>query len=135
MYPDQRSFREGIGWFRNSGYRVIEFDATRWTDEQVVAEDLRVIFKEYGNSTHRLSLDEFVEVLEDFDVPSDGGTCLAFQRYDSFASALPRKAQELLEVIADASRYHLLFGNRLFALIQSDDPRLKFQPIGCLTVL
>jgi hypothetical protein len=40
----------------------------------------------------------------------------------------------LLDIFATQSRAHLLFGRRLFAMVQSDDPRLSIGPVGAAPV-
>jgi hypothetical protein len=41
---------------------------------------------------------------------------------------------EVLDILADDARRFLLFGRRLLVLVQSDDPRITFAPVGATAV-
>ena len=57
-----------------------------------------------------------------------------FRRYDSFARSQPQLAQTILDSIETSSRRFLLTGRRLLALVQSDDPRIRFERVGAVPV-
>ncbi len=65
-----------------------------------------------------------------FGMDFDGGLVLCFLRYDLLNAAKPEFAQGVLDIIESNSRDHLLLGRRLLALVQSDDPRIRFEPLG-----
>jgi hypothetical protein len=66
----------------------------------------------------------------DLHVPAESGTALVFRHFDVFARGDARLAQLVLDAIESTSRHHLLFGRRLIALVQSDDPRIRFEAVG-----
>ena len=51
-----------------------------------------------------------------------------------FAQRFPDVAWSVLDVLAIQARYFLLFGQRLVALIQSDDPQIRFEPVGACPI-
>jgi len=63
---------------------------------------------------------------------------IVLTRFDAYAAGagsapMPRlknEAEVVLDIIVSGSRFHLLNGNRLLALVQTDDPELRFGAIG-----
>jgi hypothetical protein len=137
--PDVLS--EDLLWLRGHGYEVHEFDCERWTSEEHVHKDFKQVLKfpdYYGSNFDALS-----DCFSDLPVPSEGGGALVFHRYDSYAKSAgaarvdsgETRAEIILDIIAKASRFFLLTGIRLVALVQSDDPRIEFKRIGCTSAL
>ncbi len=122
---------EDVGWLRGRGYVVDDFDCSAWTSLGVMHEDLarRLEFPDY----YGRNLNAFNDCLSDLPVPEEGGRVFVFRRYDAFAANLEKVAWDVLDIVAGMSWLHLLFGRRLFALVQSDDPRIEFPPFGCQT--
>lgn len=89
----------------------------------------------YEHDIHQFNRDAFDEDLESLAIPEDSGLVLALAHYNRFVQTSRRLAQDLLDSIAVASRYHLLFGNRLLALVQSDNKSLHFKDVGALSVV
>lgn len=89
----------------------------------------------YEQDIRQFNRDAFDEDLESIAIPEDSGMVLAFAHYSRFVQTSRRVAQDLLDSIAVASRYHLLFGNRLLALVQSDSKSLHFKDVGALAVI
>ncbi|MGE3272420.1 MAG: hypothetical protein AB7P40_26970, partial [Chloroflexota bacterium] len=67
-------------------------------------------------------------------VPDDGGVALILHSYDLFCTGFQQAALAILDIIEDGSRWHLLFGRRLVALVQTDDPELEFERVGARPV-
>ncbi|GGO32082.1 barstar family protein [Micromonospora parathelypteridis] len=67
--------------------------------------------------------------------PSTTGLALVFTDYDAFAAHCSRAAQVVLDIMADHSRSAALFGRRLMCLVQSNDPHIRFAPVGATPVL
>jgi hypothetical protein len=57
-----------------------------------------------------------------------------FRGYDAFAKSQPHLAQTILDSIESTSRRFLLTGRRLLALVQSSDPRIRFERVGAMPV-
>jgi hypothetical protein len=66
--------------------------------------------------------------------PDSTGLALIFTGYDAFAAHCPRAAQIVLDIMADHSRSAALFGRRLMCLVQSNNPHIRFAPVGATPV-
>ena len=121
-----------IGWFRQQQYVIRELNGTTWTTPQEFHADAQRVlgFPEY----YAKNLASWVDCLPELSVPDEGGLLLVFRRYDVFAKAQPQLAQTILDSIESTSRRFLLTGRRLIALVQSDDPRIRFERVGALPV-
>jgi hypothetical protein len=121
-----------LGWFRQQQYVIHELNAATWpTPAEFHAEAQRVL----GFPPHySRNLAGWVDCLPEINVPDDSGTVLVFRRYDVFAKAQPQLAQTILDSIESTSRRFLLTGRRLLALVQSDDPRIRFERVGAMPV-
>jgi hypothetical protein len=67
-------------------------------------------------------------------LPDAAGLVLVFMGYDGFATRRPGPAHAVLDIMAVRSRSALLVGRRLLTLVQTDDPKLRFEPVGALPV-
>jgi hypothetical protein len=81
------------------------------------------------------NLDAFNDCLCGIAVPEEGGTALAFRSFDVLYRLSPRSAWHILDIVARWSRFFLLTGRRMMALVQSDDPGLRVEPVGARPVL
>lgn len=123
---------EHVQWLKGDEYEINEFDCSSWVDEAAMHGDIAagLGFPDY----YGRNLDALNDCLSDLDVPTTGGRVLVLQRYDLLTRACPAVAQHVLDIIAHQSRRFLLFGRRFFALVQSDDPTIAFQPVGATPV-
>src|SRR6185295_8045135 len=121
-----------LGWFRQQRYAIHELDASRWTtpDDFHAAAQVALKFPAY----YAKNLASWIDCLAELPVADDGGTVLAFRRYDAFARSQPQLAQTILDSIETTSRRFLLTGRRFLALVQSDDPRIRFERVGAMPV-
>jgi RNAse (barnase) inhibitor barstar len=132
LYFRSQVLAEDVAWFREQGYRVHAFDCTGWLSGDLFHNAVcRVLDLPdwYGPN-----LDAFNDSLSDLAVPDAGGVVLQFTRFDVFAANLPRVARDVLDIIETNSRHHLLFGGRLIALAQSNDPSISLGPVGARPV-
>ena len=53
----------------------------------------------------------------------------------AFARAAGDRAWHVLDIIACASRFRLVYGERLLALVHVADPELQFEPVGRVGVV
>jgi RNAse (barnase) inhibitor barstar len=132
LYFRREALDPDVAWLREHGYRVEEFDCLVWADEQAMhsAFATTLSFPDY----YGMNLNAMNDCVSDLDVPVDGGLVLVFRRFDHFASHHRKVAQIVLDVLADNARRFLLFGRRLVILVQSDDPRISFEPVGATAV-
>jgi RNAse (barnase) inhibitor barstar len=124
---------EDLARLRSEGYTTDEFDCSKWHTEADFHADVavRLAFPDY----YGRNLNAFNDCIKDIEVPDSGGRAIVLRRFDSFTSCEPRVAQDILDILALASWYCLLFGRRLLTLAQSDDPRILFDPVGAHPVL
>ena len=124
---------------REAGYHIAQANASRWLSVKDMHWDLsRVLhFPEYYGE----NLDAFNDCLRDvacreYGFPEDAtGLVLVLTGYDEFAHEFPEQAHGLVDVFAVRSRNAMLNGEQLICLIQSDDPDVRFEPVGAMPVL
>jgi RNAse (barnase) inhibitor barstar len=121
-----------LAWLRQHGYAIHELDALTWaTPADFHADAQRVLnFPSY----YAKNLASWIDCLAELPVPDESGMAIVFRRYDTFARSQPQLAQTILDSIESASRRFLLTGRRLLALVQSDDPRIRFERVGAVPV-
>ena len=120
-----------IGWLKDHHYRVHAFDCRDWKTEDRFHDDVssELRFPDYYGRNSAA----FNDCLSDLDFPTDGGIVLVFRNIDSFYRTFPDFMKRVLDDIQRNAWMHSLFGNRLIALLQSDDPRIEFGEIGRVT--
>ncbi|HEY7310994.1 MAG TPA: barstar family protein [Gemmataceae bacterium] len=128
LYFSPAILADDVAWFEQHGYSVHVFDCSTWASEAAFHEQMNHAFRfpdYYGRN-----LIAFEECFREIDVPDDGGLALVLTSFDAFAKRFPDDAWDALHVIALTSRYVLLKGKRLVALIQSDDEEMSIKEIG-----
>jgi hypothetical protein len=130
---------ETTSWLDCHGYQVIHLDASHWaTDDDLhraIAPALG--FPDYyGHNLDALNDCMRDVVSQDYGwAPEATGLALVFTGYDGFADRCPRTAHIVLDIMANQSRSAALFGRRLMCLVQSNDPRIRFEPVGATPVM
>ncbi|HTB72366.1 MAG TPA: barstar family protein [Polyangiaceae bacterium] len=121
-----------IAWLQEYAYEVKRFDCRTWSDQRAmhVAMATTLSFPEY----YGMNLNAMSDCISDLEIPVEGGLVLVFSGFDSFSSRYGHVAQGVLDLLADNARRFLLFGRRLLVLVQSDDPRIAFAPVGATAV-
>jgi RNAse (barnase) inhibitor barstar len=132
LYHKNSILSQDLAILQQVGYRVYTLDATTW---QSVADFHAAAKREFEfPDYHSPNLAAWIDCLGDLDVPAEGGAVIQLRHFDAFARHEPQFAHTLLDSIESASRRFLLFGYRLLALLQSDDPRIRFERIGAVPV-
>lgn len=135
LYWQPEILAQDLNWLESKGYRIVSFEAGKWSSEDQMHHELKsdLSFPDYYGE----NLDAMNEcICDDLVVPDEGGLVLVLRRYDRFAKNKvrpnrPRSVAEIvLEILARAVRYHMLFGRRLLILVQSDDPRIRFENLA-----
>jgi RNAse (barnase) inhibitor barstar len=123
---------EDVQWLKDHGYRIDSLDCSTWDSEAMMFESIAITldFPEFFGR----NLDALNDCLSDIEIPEQSGRVLVFYRYDQFAERMPDLSWPLIDIIETNSRYYLLFGRRLMALLQSDDPKIAFEPVGACPV-
>jgi RNAse (barnase) inhibitor barstar len=132
LYHKSSVLSQDLAWFRHHRYVVHELDAASWPSPAEFHADVQRVlgFPEYYGK----NLASWVDCVAEIDVPDESGMALVFRRYDVFAKAQPQLAQTILDSLETTSRRFLLTGRRLVALVQSDDPRIRFERVGAMPV-
>jgi Barstar (barnase inhibitor) len=130
---------ETVEWLVQHDYDVVTVDAGSWTSSLDMLDDLaqRLDFPEYfGRNLDALN-DCIRDVASgDYGRRADGtGLVFVLTAFDAFAKLDPKAAQALLDILAGRARSAILTGNRLICLVQSNDPRLGFAPVGAMPVV
>ncbi|GEB65815.1 hypothetical protein SAT01_32630 [Sinomonas atrocyanea] len=139
LFHRRQVLDETCAWLAEQGYQVTVLDASLWPHE---ADMHRAISEALGFPRYYgRNLDALNDCLRDVIVHEYGwdasatGLALVLMGFDAFASACPRPAQVLLDVVASRSREAALYGGRMMCLVQSDNPRISFDPVGAMPVL
>ena len=131
LYHKQGVLAQDLAWLQQAGYRVYTLDAANWKTSSDFHTDVK---RELDVAHYADNLASWLDCLGDLDVPRDGGVVIQLRHFDAFARAEPKFAHTLLDSIESASRRFLLMERRLLALVQSDDPRIRFERIGAAPV-
>jgi RNAse (barnase) inhibitor barstar len=132
LYYHPDVLAEDSAWLANHGYLITHFDCRTWQTHEDMhsAFAAQLAFPDY----YGRNLDALNDCLSDLVIPDESGRALVFSHYDQLARQLPDVAWPVLDILATQARYFLLFGQRLIALIQSDDPQITFDPVGACPV-
>lgn len=133
LYCSVEAFRADLAWFEEEGYSVVMMDCAAWRSSSQAHRSLKKSLQfpsYYGANFPALN-----DCLSDLEISDEGGLVVGLSGFHRFAEREPDFAQSLLDCLASNARYHLLFGKRLLALVQSDDPDIEFAPVGACPVV
>jgi RNAse (barnase) inhibitor barstar len=133
LFSSQIALDEACKWFDEHQYLTYRFDCTRWTTEETFYAEMRETLNlpDYCGG----NLDSLSDCLADIAIPYDGGAIVVFDHFEAFVKGHLQLAQGLLDIFEISSRRFLLIGQRLIALVQVDDPKIVFEPVGACPVL
>ncbi|WP_327257195.1 barstar family protein [Streptomyces sp. NBC_01244] len=140
LFWRQRLLNQAVQRLEDRDFRVVRLAAGQWSTEQdmhgAVAAALQ--FPDYYGH----NLDALNDCLGDVacyggygDSAEGAGLVLAFTDYDRFATACPRAAQVVLDIIADRAHRAAVLQRRLICLVHSNDPDIRFEPVGAMPVV
>jgi len=132
LYHKPSILAQDAAWLKANGYRVLDLDGGLWTTPAEFHADAQRVLNFPAHYSRNLA--GWVDCVAELDVPDEGGLAIQFRRYDKFAAAQPQLAQTILDSLESTSRRFLLTGRRLLALVQSDNPRIRFERVGALPV-
>jgi RNAse (barnase) inhibitor barstar len=119
-------------WFRQNGYAIHELETSQW---KAAADFHSAVQTALGfPAYYAKNLASWIDCLAEINVPDESGTLLVLRRFDVFSKVQPQLAQTILDSIESTSRRFLLTGRRLIALVQSDDPRIRYERVGAMPV-
>ncbi len=128
LYWKKSILKKDLKWFEDENYNIVDFDCRLWTDETKMHEQLKqkLNFPDYYGK----NFDALNDCLTYIQINATG-QIVVFNHLDSIDI---ETIQILLDVFADNSRRHILFGERLIVLAQVDNPNFKIAPVGATTV-
>ena len=132
LYHKQQVLAEHSAALVREGYQLCELDATGWKDARGFHEDVKRVFSFPSHYTNNLA--SLVDALAELEIPAGGAVAVQMRRYDRFAKVESHLAWSILDAMETTSRRLLLTGRRLLTLVQSDDPRIKFERVGAMPV-
>jgi hypothetical protein len=127
----RRSFFDAdAAWLKNNGYAVHVVDCT--DRSRFEWEMTRVLkFKEnFGYEPWKGNLDALNDGFYCLEFGTLAGIALCLNRFDMLFANDPRLATGVLDVIESNSRTFMLTGQRLLALVQTDEPLIRIGPLG-----
>jgi hypothetical protein len=140
LFWRRRLLSNALEQLKDRGFRIVHLAANGWTTERDMHRTIAAALQfpdYYGHN-----LDALNDCLGDvacfgpYDDAAEGtGLMLSFTDYDHFAAASPRAAQIVLDIIADQARRAAVVQRRFFALVHSNDPDIRFEPIGAVPVM
>jgi len=132
LYWRSKILNEDVSWLEKHCYQINSMDCSGWDNLNVLhdafAEELK--FPDwYGKN-----LDALNDCLSDLEIAMEGGRVIVLRGFDGVAAKIPEAAQGVMHILAKNARRFLLFGKRLIVLVQSDDPKISFDPVGAQPV-
>jgi hypothetical protein len=128
LFKKPEPLQDAIAQLRTAGYRVHEVDCSQYQDEGaflgMIVDGLGI--PKYPGGTGRDGFNDFVWQLE---FENCTGVVLCLNRFEVVCQRARDLAIDILDILADNQRHHMLFGNRLLTLVQSQDAELD-QRIG-----
>ena len=129
LYWRTTILNDDLKWFENKNYVIIEFNCRTWDNDKIMHSQLKekLDFPDYyGENFNALR-----DCLSDLNIVK-AGLVLVFRHLDSIKK---QTAHKILDIMADKSRLHMLFGNRIITLAQVDNPDYEIDPVGQTSVL
>jgi RNAse (barnase) inhibitor barstar len=129
MYLKPTVLNKDLEWFKSNNYQIAEIDCAVLSPGYSVHKELKKAFKfpdYYGESANALN-----DCLSDLEI-NDAGYLIVFRNFQEMDI---NDVQWLLDIFADSSRYHNLFGKILLTLVQVDDPKFQLKPIGSYSII
>ncbi len=123
LYWRREYLIEDTKWFVNHDYDVFELACETWKSQDDMFSDVARVLRlpdYFGRN-----FDALDECVADLPLTENRGAVIVLTRFDAYAAGagsapMPRlknEAEVVLDIIASASRFHLLNGNRLLALV------------------
>lgn len=129
---------EALAWLRASAYDVVEFDAS-WDSASGMYDAFAAAlgFPDYFGR-NLTALNDCLSDVASGEYgwrPDATGLVIALRGFDAFSTSERGTAQKVLDILASQARSALLIGHRMICLVQSNDPRLTFEPVGAMPVV
>lgn len=129
LYWSLAVLENDLTWLEREHYAIVDFDCKSWTNLKEMHLQLKqkLHFPDYyGENAAALN-----DCLSELEIPGTG-LVVVFRHSDNIDS---EQMLLLLDIFARASRWHLLFGNRVMVLAQVDNPDFEIGPVGGTPVM
>ncbi len=129
LYWNKNLLDEDIQWFVEENFKVITLDCSHWMSKPIIHQDLKAQLgfpDYYGENWSALN-----DCLWDIDIPGEGLVII----FTSFEVLDKESAYLLLDIFADNSRQHALYGEKLITLVQVNDAHYECEPVAATPVL
>lgn len=132
LYYSEAILAEDVEWLRTAQYTIHEFDCRKWISEMDFHDDVatRFDFPDY----YGRNLNAFADCIGDLEVPEEGGVTIVLTSIETLALRDPKLTWHILDILAGVTIGNILFGRRFFTLAQSNDPHIKFEPVGAVHI-
>jgi hypothetical protein len=130
LYYQTAILDQDLVWLRDNGYQVETIDCRELPEFKRLMSVALKFKAQFGYDEWNGNLDALNDAFRELEANSESGFAICFLRYDLLTASEPLFAEAILDIIERNSRDHLLLGRRFLALVQSDDPRIRFNPLG-----
>jgi len=132
LYYSVSVLGEDVAWLRDEQYLVHEFDCKTWRSEDDfhVGVAATLNFPDYYGQ----NLNAFNDCIRDVEVPDEAGLALVFHHVDSLPTDGASFFPGVVDILTGAIRTNLLIGRRLVILLHSDNPAIRFEPVGSVPI-
>ena len=134
LYYKDEILNKDLEWLKRNYYQEILMDFSQICSEKEFHRTIKKMLNfpaYYGENMSALS----DCLLYNLNVPDEGGLVIVLKKFHILYEANESLAHEILERLDEASRRHLLSGERLITFVQSDLPQLSINLIGGYKVM
>jgi RNAse (barnase) inhibitor barstar len=128
LYWQKNVLEKDLEWFKKEQFKIVDFECKKWTNATIIHKTLakQLDFPDYyGENFNALN-----DCLSDLQI-SEAGTVVVFRQFQLVDKEI---AHALLDIFANNSRLHILFGEKLLTLVQVDEPNFQIGSVGCCEV-
>ncbi len=129
LYCKVDILEKDLHWFRRSNFKIIEINCSDWTNSNCIHRSLskELSFPDYyGNN-----MDALNDCLSDVEIPGEG-LIVVLKHFDIVPEEI---GQNIVDVFANNSRRHILFGRKLILLIQVSSRAFEMPNVGATPIL
>ena len=131
LYRNEKFLVDDANSLKTLGYRIHRF---KCSNVDAFRESVSPIFDFAGNFGYpdwNGNLNALDDAFRELDFSDATGLAFVLQPFSSIVRKDRYLAESFLDLVELHSRDHLLFGNRLIAIVQVGDPRTTFDNLGC----